>query len=116
MSDLYRATRFYEAVFGKPLLRERVDGYVTAMFAGVNGPEGALVKGSVYVPGKAGPIFYFSVSDFDAVLERATKLGAKLYRGPLDREDGTYMCQVKDLDGNLIGFIGPRYSVKGEKE
>ena len=34
-------------------------------------------------------------------------LGAVLYRGPRDREDGTYMCQVKDPYGNLIGFVGP---------
>ncbi|MBD2189968.1 glyoxalase [Pseudanabaena sp. FACHB-723] len=66
--------------------------------------------------GAAGHVAYWQVTDFDAVLELAIKLGAQLYRGPLDREDGTYMCQVKDLDGNLIGFIGPRYSVKSEKE
>lgn len=62
--------------------------------------------------GAAGHVAYWQVTDFDAVLERATKLGAQLYRGPLDRQDGTYMCQVKDLDGNLIGFIGPRYGVR----
>jgi predicted enzyme related to lactoylglutathione lyase len=62
--------------------------------------------------GAAGHVAYWQVTDFDAVLERATKLGAQLYRGPLDRQDGTYMCQVKDLDGNLIGFIGSRSSMK----
>lgn len=44
VSDLDRATRFYGAVFGKSLVRERVDDYEMAMFAGANGPEGALVK------------------------------------------------------------------------
>lgn len=58
--------------------------------------------------GASGHVAYWQVTDFDAVLAQATKLGATLYRGPLDREDGTYMCQVKDLDGNLIGLIGPR--------
>ncbi|MGB7415416.1 MAG: VOC family protein [Thermosynechococcaceae cyanobacterium] len=58
--------------------------------------------------GAAGHVAYWQVTDFDAVLDRATRLGATLYRGPLDRQDGSYMCQVKDPDGNLIGFIGPR--------
>lgn len=66
--------------------------------------------------GAAGHVAYWEVTDFDAVLERATQLGAKLYRGPLDRQDGSYMCQVKDLDGNLIGLIGPRQTEKGENE
>jgi uncharacterized protein len=66
--------------------------------------------------GAAGHVAYWQVSDFDEVLEQAIQLGAKLYRGPLDRQDGTYMCQVKDPDGNLIGLIGPRYSMEEEKE
>ena len=57
--------------------------------------------------GAAGQVAYWQVQDFDAVLERAIKLGATLYRGPLDREDGSYMCQVQDPEGNLIGLIGP---------
>lgn len=59
--------------------------------------------------GAAGHVAYWQVADFDVVLERALKLGAELYRGPLDRQDGKYMCQVMDPDGNLIGLIGPRH-------
>jgi predicted enzyme related to lactoylglutathione lyase len=58
--------------------------------------------------GAAGHVAYWQVEDFDAVLERATQLGAKLYRGPLDRQDGSYMCQVQDPYGNLLGFFGPK--------
>lgn len=63
--------------------------------------------------GAAGHVTYWQVTDFDVVLERAIHLGAKLYRGPLDRQDGNYMCQVMDPDGNLIGLIGPRYEDNG---
>jgi uncharacterized protein len=66
--------------------------------------------------GAAGHVAYWQVADFDTVLERATQLGAKLYRGPLDRQDGSYMCQVKDPDGNLIGIIGPRQRRQEENE
>ena len=58
--------------------------------------------------GGDGQVAYWQVEDFDADLEHAQNLGAHLYRGPLDREDGTYMCQVKDPFGNLIGMIGPK--------
>lgn len=66
--------------------------------------------------GAAGHVAYWQVADFDAVLERATRLGATLYRGPLDRQDGSYMCQVKDPDGNLIGIIGSNHKVQEENE
>lgn len=58
--------------------------------------------------GTAGQVAYWLVDNFDIVLERAARLGAVLYRGPLDRLDGTYMCQVKDPFGNLIGLIGTK--------
>lgn len=60
--------------------------------------------------GAAGHIAYWQVDDFDATLERAMQLGAALYREPLDRQAGSYMCQIKDPYGNLIGFIGSRQS------
>jgi predicted enzyme related to lactoylglutathione lyase len=57
--------------------------------------------------GMAGQVAYWRVTDFEAVRERAARLGAVLYRGPLDRGDGTVMCQMKDPFGNLFGLIGP---------
>jgi uncharacterized protein len=66
-------------------------------------------QSDIKVPsGAAGQVAYWQVTDFNAVLERAIQLGAKLYREPLDRQDGTYMCQVLDPDGNPIGIIGSR--------
>lgn len=58
--------------------------------------------------GVAGQVVYWQVDNLDAALQRALRLGAQLYRGPLDRLDGTWMCQVKDPFGNVIGLVGPR--------
>ena len=58
--------------------------------------------------GAAGQVAYWQVDSFDAALVKAQELGAVLYRGPLDRGDGFFMCQVKDPFGNLIGLVGPR--------
>ena len=58
--------------------------------------------------GACGHVAYWQVDDFDKVLERAISLGAKLYRGPLNRLYGFYMCQILDPYGNLIGLIGAK--------
>ena len=106
--DLDRATRFYEAVFGKTLSRETVDGYDMAMFSGVEGPEGALVKGDVYVPGKAGPILYFRVTDVDAVLARASAAGGRTLYAKKDIGPNGWVAEFEDSEGNRIALLQPR--------
>jgi hypothetical protein len=108
VSDLDRATRFYEAVFGRPLNRERIDGYDMAMFAGADGPEGALVKGDAYVPGKAGPILYFRVSDVDSVLKRASAAGGRILYPKKDIGPNGWVAEFEDSEGNRIALLQPR--------
>src|SRR5579862_3523609 len=55
-----------------------------------------------------GQAAYWRVDDLDVTLQRALDLGAELHRGPLDRRDGFWMCQVKAPRGSVIGLIGPR--------
>lgn len=62
--------------------------------------------------GVAGQVVYWQVEQLDAALDRALRLGAQLYRGPLLRTDGLWMCQVRDPFGNAIGLIGPRQQPK----
>ncbi|MCY7275548.1 MAG: VOC family protein [Phormidesmis sp. CAN_BIN44] len=114
VSDRRAAAEWYSNLFGIEITYlENPDHY----FIQVGEQEVWFHQADSKVPsGAAGHVAYWQVTDFDRVLERATQLGAKLYRGPLDRQDGTYMCQVKDLDGNLIGLIGSRSSMKEERE
>ena len=58
--------------------------------------------------GPAGQVAYWRVDDFDAMSVQATSLGATLYRGPLDRNDGSWMCQMRDPFGNVFGLVGRR--------
>ena len=58
--------------------------------------------------GVAGQVAYWGVDDLDASVTKAIELGGSLYRGPLKRLDGKFMCQVKDPFGNVIGLIGSR--------
>ncbi|EKO3535411.1 glyoxalase/bleomycin resistance/dioxygenase family protein [Vibrio fluvialis] len=56
--------------------------------------------------GKSGSVLYWWASDFEETLTHFLSLGAKVYRGPLNIENGMVMCQVEDPFGNLIGLRG----------
>ncbi|WP_394142508.1 glyoxalase/bleomycin resistance/dioxygenase family protein [Vibrio chagasii] len=56
--------------------------------------------------GKRGTVLYWSVASLPAALAHFETLGAHLYRGPIDIENGLSMCQVEDPFGNLIGIRG----------
>lgn len=107
VSDRHAAAEWYSCLFDIEITwLENLDHF----FIRVGDQEVWFHQSDSKVPsGAAGHVAYWQVADFDVVLERALKLGAELYRGPLDRQDGKYMCQVMDPDGNLIGLIGPRH-------
>ena len=58
--------------------------------------------------GAGGTVVYWWADDFEARKSHLESIGAVLYRGPLEIEDGLIMCQFKDPFGNLIGLRGPR--------
>ena len=73
----------------------------------INGFSIEIVKADKKVGfGKKGTVLYWSVDNFDKALMRFQSIGAKLYRGPMEIEDGLIMCQVEDPFGNLIGIRG----------
>jgi predicted enzyme related to lactoylglutathione lyase len=57
--------------------------------------------------GPSGSVVYWGVTDFQLALRHFLNLGAILYRGPMQIEDGLSMCQVQDPWGNCIGLRGP---------
>jgi|SRR5579871_2551104 len=106
VQDRAEAARWYAALTGQPILT-------------LENPEHFFVRvgnhdiwfhtaDSKMSAGTAGQVAYWRVVDFDAMLAHATQLGATLYRGPLDRGDGLWMCQMQDPFSNLFGFIGSR--------
>ncbi|MGZ5279684.1 MAG: VOC family protein [Pseudobdellovibrionaceae bacterium] len=57
--------------------------------------------------GPVGVAVDWLVEDFDQALNHLIGLGATLYRGPGEIENGWKMCKMKDPFGNLIGLRGP---------
>ena len=102
-----RAIRFYESVFGFRLTRRTVDAYDMAFFPrtdGAPGASGALAKGDVYVPSKAGPIIYFDVPDIDPVVARAKALGARVLYPKTHIGEAGYVAEIEDSEGNRIAL------------
>ena len=56
--------------------------------------------------GAEGSVVYWHVDDFHSELRHMHSIGATLYRGPANIEDGNRMCQVRDPLGNCIGLRG----------
>ena len=110
VTDMDRAVRFYEAVFATKLARQEVDGYAMAFFPradGKPGASGALAKGDVYVPSKAGAILYFDVPRIDPVLERAAAQGGKVLYPKKDIGEAGFVAEIADSEGNRIALSEP---------
>ena len=57
--------------------------------------------------GPSGTIVYWRVDDVAMSAASLEKIGATLYRGPMNIENGQVMCQLQDPWGNCIGLRGP---------
>lgn len=60
--------------------------------------------------GPSGSVVYWKVAQFEEALNYFQSVGAKLYRGPMQIEEGHRMCQLQDPWGNCIGLRGPSNS------
>jgi predicted enzyme related to lactoylglutathione lyase len=102
--DRRAAAEWYAQFFGVEI---SLLDYPDAYFFRIGGQDIWFHLADEKVPaGAAGQVAYWQVDDFGAALAKAQTLGAELYRGPLKRLDGQFMCQVKDPFGNLLGLVG----------
>ena len=110
VTNLERAMKFYQAVFGTDFTRETVDGNEMAFFPfseRAPGATGALAKGDTYVPSKNGSRVYFHSDDIDATLTRVVNQGGKvLYPKTSIGAQGT-VAEFEDSEGNRIALHSP---------
>jgi len=111
VTDLDRATQFYETVFGAKLATdERFPGIAMFPRRHESAATGALavthdpiIEGS---PSTDGAVIYLNCDgELDAVLKRAKAAGGKLLQEVAQLPgDMGWIAQFRDLDGNRVGL------------
>lgn len=106
VSNMDRAIAFYSAVFGIELEPKTIDGYEMALFPSADGARanGALAKGDVYIPGKAGAILYFVVDNIDDTLALATANGGKVLLEKQGLGAQGFVAEFEDSEDNRIAL------------
>lgn len=106
-ADTARASRFYDAVLGKPLEKQSVGSHELMEFP-YQRPSvgGCLISNTPLQAGAAGPVIYLSVDDtFDKALTRVTPAGGTVVLGrtELPGNIGCY-AHIIDTEGNRVGL------------
>lgn len=61
---------------------------------------------------KGGQVAYWRVHELESGITHFVSQGAKVYRGPLDIDNGEAICQIEDPFGNIFGLIGKDFTAK----
>jgi predicted enzyme related to lactoylglutathione lyase len=111
VSDLDRASRFYQTLLGIELRRELVGGLQMAVFPYENGRGigGALVRDEKQKPGSGGTLVYLNASgQLDAAIERVPRAGGSVVLPKTDIGAPGFIALVRDSEGNLVGLHSER--------
>lgn len=113
VSDLKRATRFYEKVLartlsplGDPTGETRMMAFAADMAA--YGAGGALVASEHARPGAGGTLVYFSVEDCAVAASRVVEAGGRLVRPKFSIGEFGWVALCEDTEGNPFGLNSPR--------
>ncbi|HSZ25117.1 MAG TPA: hypothetical protein VK766_05340 [Cytophagaceae bacterium] len=109
VSDISRATQFYETIFDNQMMPMDMMGMKMAMFPadGMNGKVGgSLVQSPMHHPSEKGSIVYLNANpDLQLVLDRIEKSDHKILvpKTLINAETG-YLAHFIDSEGNVIGL------------
>jgi predicted enzyme related to lactoylglutathione lyase len=111
VSDLHRATNFYESVFATTLATDqRFPGIAMFPRRHESAATGALAEVSdgkaLSSPTTDGAVVYLNCDgELDAVLKRAKAAGGQLLQEVAQLPGGMgFIAQFRDLDGNRVGL------------
>lgn len=108
VEDTQRSKRFYEEVFGRPVIYEddnsavfKFENTIVNLLAVSEAP--ALLDPAAVAGREAGSRFLLSiwVDDTDAVCEQLAERGVALLNGPMNREWGKRTASFADPDGHI---------------
>lgn len=107
VSDLSRATAFYEQVFNIKLEAQTMGETQMSFFPmqkDAGGATGTLMKSEGYVPSQSGVLIYFSTPDIEAALARAEQHGGKTLKTKTAIGEYGFIGLLLDSEGNRIGL------------
>ncbi len=109
VSDISRATKFYETIFEVKMEQSEMMEMKMAMFPydPMNGKVGgALVQGEMHKPSATGSIIYLNANpDLNLVLNRIEKAGGKVFMPKtLIDENVGHMAFFSDSEGNTVAL------------
>lgn len=109
VTDLARATAFYEAVLQVTLQPMTDPTGETTMHAFPGnmtsyGAAGALVQAPYAAPGVGGTMIYFNVDDCGVAAARVAAAGGIVVRPKFSIGEFGWVALCQDTDGNLVGF------------
>jgi uncharacterized protein len=107
VSDVTAALAWYARAFPQAVCKKIAMPAFNFEYLDISGVMLELVPADEKVSsGASGTVVYWRVPEFDQALAHFQAIGATLYRGPLEIEDGEHMCQLRDPWGNCIGLRG----------
>lgn len=105
VSDLERAKRFYETVFGHEATDVVEDG--ARRITIVPGePSVSLNQTAGFTPGPQGPLPYFEVGAVTSALQRVGAAGGEVVDPATPRGELGLFAVVRDSEGNLLTLHG----------
>ena len=106
VSDLARATAFYEDLVQAPLKQESMNGMDMAIFPfGDDTVSGALVSAPFLSPSDKGSVVYLNVEGMlDGAIERAVAKGSELPLPKMAIGENGFIAHIVDSEGNRVGL------------
>jgi len=106
VSDLARATTFYEDLVQASLKQESMNGMDMAIFPfSEETVSGALVSAPFLSPSATGSVVYLNVEGMlDGAIERATKNGAEIVLPKMAIGPNGFIAHIIDSEGNRVGL------------
>ncbi len=120
VSDLGRAKKFYETIFGIQLSLQhpymQVDEVGASLVGaamemawfpmerGGPGAAGTLMKSKGYTPSHQGTQIYFSVDDIEEVLKKVDQNGGKTFAHKTSIGEYGFIALFEDSEGNRVGL------------
>lgn len=108
VSDLDRASVFYQKLFDAPLKRENFGPMEIAVFPYLaeGGAAGCLAYGLSMKASSAGSLIYLNADpSLDTVLRRATAAGGRVVQPHIALPPGMgFFAHIEDTEGNRVGL------------